>query len=118
MKRTSQGRPSAWPAAVRVGYAEYAVLALSRGDDDAGSHDGFCQHDRLEIRIDPTPAPARQRETLLHEILHAVAEQYALGLSDKAEERAVSVFAKGLMAVFRDNPKLAALLSGDGRWMR
>ena len=49
------------------------------------------------------------KDTLLHEILHGVWNEYNLQEGDD-EERTVSTMATGLTQVFLDNPKIGKLL--------
>ena len=51
----------------------------------------------------------RIRETLLHEIFHAIIAEI-LSTGDFPEERIVESLASGLWAVFRDNPSLLTYL--------
>lgn len=64
--------------------------------------------DLQKIWIDKTNAKGRQREVLLHEIIHAVDFLCAAGLS----ENQTHALASGIMAVLVDNPKAADFILG------
>ena len=67
---------------------------------------GECDSDKQVITIlDQQPLETEQ-DTLLHEVLHAVDD--AMGL--KMKEAQVKGAATGLLAVLKDNPRLAAYL--------
>jgi hypothetical protein len=73
-------------------------------DDDRDS--GECDFSGCEIRVDPTEAEPMQRDTLLHEVIHAVED--AMGL--KVTEHRVALLATGLLQVLRHNPNFVAYL--------
>lgn len=66
------------PTTIKVGAVEYTVHWDEEGwknRPDDGRLDGewaSTHHDTLAIYIKPTLAPAQQRSTLLHEILHTL----------------------------------------------
>lgn len=70
--------------------------------------------ERIEIRGDRPVAMTR--DTLLHEVLHAVlaisGTRAMVDLEREDEEKIVSGLAPALLHVLRDNPKLAAFLLG------
>lgn len=74
---------------------------------------GECSPTKLEIRIKPNLAESQKRETLWHEVKHAVNE--LAGLSDGAKEESfVKRGAPLELDVLRRNPELLEyLLRGD-----
>lgn len=52
------------------------------------------------------------RDTLLHEVLHAIAHIAGLDIGQEAEERAVRTLASGLIGVFNANPAFADWVVG------
>lgn len=62
---------------------------------------------RQLIYIADEQTPVEEADTVLHELLHAIARVGNLGLSMDLEERAVTVLASGLIGVFQDNPDFA-----------
>ncbi len=67
---------------------------------------GVCQSDDNIIIIDPTSARMVQKETLLHEAMHAMWNQTALDgiYSDEQEEQVVFTLTPRIVALLRDNP--------------
>ena len=79
-------------------------------DEDAGD----CDSDGLTIRINTLElADGNHRDTLLHEVVHAVLFERAVNLTTKQEEDVARNLGTGLLAVLRDNPELIEYLT-DG----
>ena len=104
--------PAGLPSMVRIGPADYKIVAwsphLSSGDYSRhGEHSSTLREVRVcfEGRGD-----AASGETLLHEILHGVWYQWALK-DDDDEERCVTALAHGLAAALRDNPDVFAWIA-------
>lgn len=100
------------PKKVRVGGFDYSV----RYGNIARLHDGepylgITNNDALSIVVDPDYPIDTQRETLIHEILHAAFFAFSLrklffeGDRDK-EEDAVSAISRALLCIIKDNPGL------------
>lgn len=106
------------PARVRVGPHVYRVVVdearIRQFEHDQGgkSHKGYTDRWTCEIVLDPRQAPCQLRETLWHEIKHAVA---SLSRFDQDEEEdMIARMAPWELLVLRDNPTLVAfLLEGD-----
>jgi len=107
------------PTSVRIGPYRYTVkVDLSRIKELEKESDsdlyGITTHGHLEIVLHPDVADTVLRETLLHEVLHAVL--YVTGtsdrLSDKAEEHLIRSLSPALFALLRDNPDLVQYLTG------
>lgn len=73
---------------------------------------GLCDGDLGYIHIDPVACSTvcAERDTVLHEALHAVFRQQGREYT-KAEERFVTALAPGLLAVIRHNPRLIRYLT-------
>lgn len=95
----------ALPATLRVGPFVYAVVraAVVRADDDTRLH-GQINFQTLVIRVSAGLAPMQERETLLHEAIHAIDHAARIGLTEKQ----VSRLSMGLLAALLDNPALRA----------
>ena len=92
---------------VRVLGKVYSVLWGHKFDEMIlGDH---CQKS-LQVRIGSGMAPDEERETLMHELTHAVENQLGLDLKEE-QVRQLSV---GMFAVFRDNPKLVSYMFKRG----
>lgn len=110
------------PTSVKVGYATYAIEWLDddewyvqRQDDDWG---GVTIHEemRILIRVAERRAEDSMRETLLHEITHAVWAVRALNQyptpedMNNLEEYIIHSQTGGLLGALSDNPGVVAYL--------
>lgn len=94
------------PDAIKCGAFVYRVRHKKRlCSSDHDRLKGQARHNDLEIRLDKGMRFPHQRETLLHEVLHAVDVDRGLELS----EDAVHQLSVGLAAVLLDNPDLTRL---------
>lgn len=91
------------PAEVEVLGQTFTVKHETPSDDGAGE----CHSDKNLIRVNPAHGVPAQRDTLLHEITHAISDAMALNLS----ERAVRLMATGMLCVLRSNPDLINYLT-------
>lgn len=99
------------PSTIKIIAQKYEVKKMPEVEKRQGDFLGLCRNSELEIFVDDRWKDQIQANTLLHEILHAVAHQMGkFGLDDKSEEKAVETMANGICAVMRDNPKLFPLL--------
>lgn len=69
---------------------------------------GTTYHAKLNINVNPTSALDHQRDTLLHEVIHALEVEGQLKMS----ERQVCGIATLLLAALRQNPALVKFLLG------
>jgi hypothetical protein len=74
---------------------------------------GHTNHRNLRIMIDPDQAPSQQRDTMLHEALHAVFEVAAVQFSSEKEESCIRSLTPALLDLLRRNPKLVRFLLDD-----
>lgn len=91
---------------VRIGGIDFTILRMPRLLSD--TDELLCgQIDNLAslIRINSDISQDMQNITLLHEILHGIAQHALLELGDD-EETIIDVFARGLYQVHKDNPGL------------
>jgi hypothetical protein len=70
---------------------------------------GETRYGKLQLAIDPGNPLHRVRETVLHETMHAVDDEYGLGL----EEAIVDRLSRALYATLRANPDLVKFILGD-----
>jgi hypothetical protein len=106
------------PKSVRVGPFDFGIVvdksAITEEEADQRSPlYGSTDKKKARIVLHPQNAECVQRETLLHEVLHAVncvsAIDADMGTED--EERFVRRTAPVLLSVLRDNPHLVAYLT-------
>lgn len=103
-------KPAELPDVVKVGYLDYALIAFSVRHAAEAQLYGQCAHQTCEIRIDFSHAPRVNAQTLLHELLHAVATVYNRA-PDADEETTVTTLSNGLAGVWRDNPGVFAWIA-------
>jgi hypothetical protein len=76
---------------------------------------GITSHGDLEIALQPDCAEMVIRETLLHEVLHALFYNTGLTerLSEKMEEQVIRSLSPALFDLLRRNPALLPYWTGD-----
>ena len=74
---------------------------------DAGS----VQYDRHLIILQDRQHPRDLMDTLVHELLHVIANDYGLFEDEDHEERVVSAMASGLIQILVRNPHLIPYLT-------
>ena len=96
------------PRRVLVKVVMYTVT--SRNKYDLEDIHGYCDFDAKEIFVCPH-APNR-RETLLHEVLHAIFYEYKIKRSDRTwhAEATIDPLASALIEVMDANPKFTAYI--------
>lgn len=106
------------PKAVQVGPHRYK-LQIGRDAIAKASHAdgatlmGWTDKAAHRIAVDPDQSLSSQRDTVLHECLHAIAESVHIGLTPDDEEALVRRLAPALLDLLRRNPKLTAWLTGE-----
>lgn len=98
------------PATVRVGPLRYRVVRdAQRLPLD---HWGMTDKARQVVALSPDQSEQRTRLTLLHEILHTLADITNLdGIDPGVEERLVTQLAPALLDLLRENPALVSYLT-------
>ena len=61
---------------------------------------GLCEAVKQKISIDHDLPPDEERDTILHEVFHAIEDAMGIDMAD----RNIRCLATGMYAVFRDNP--------------
>lgn len=107
------------PKSVRVGPYRYTVKVDADRIKELEKESnvdlyGITTHGILEIVLQPDVADTVLRETLLHEVLHAVLFNTGISdrMTDKAEEHLVRALSPALFSLLRDNPDLVQYLTG------
>lgn len=72
---------------------------------------GLTEHAEHRIRIEDTMPQSREREVLLHEVLHQMFMQSGLPLSHEEEEAVVRFFGGALIHHLDQNPKFWRYIS-------
>jgi hypothetical protein len=69
-------------------------------------HWGRCTYGKILISYDPNQHATQLKDTILHEVIHAV--EYSMQLD--MDEKQVHAMSTGILAVLLDNPKFAEWL--------
>lgn len=101
------------PYRIKIGPHRYKVIGDAKAERHL-DHDRLAECDtaRAEIRVRPGQAPTQERDSVLHEVLHACWDQTALRDHD-IEEQVVSSLAPILLGVIRDNAEFMRWLADD-----
>jgi Zn-dependent peptidase ImmA (M78 family) len=114
------------PTKVKIGTQSWTVIERSSNMDDALSSSayGYTLVRSSTIIIDADAPPSRKRQTLLHELLHAI--RYSMGNStipatsddeskttDAWEHYFIGIYEEGVLAILRDNPPVTAYLLSE-----
>lgn len=95
---------------IKVGPAIYTVRKAHVPDSNQNGQFGSCDNIAKEIDIRVGMQPEQELQTLMHELLHAVINEYALrqavGMEPDEEEVIVDLMALGLTQAFSASPQL------------
>lgn len=98
------------PRSVKIGAHRFAINDKLNEDGPLGR----TKHTEQVIEIRPAQGASSLRDTLLHEVLHAVCDvaglEYLMGIETSDEERLIRLLTPWVLGVIRDNPKLLAYL--------
>lgn len=107
MSSTTSG--TEMPRLVLVGPHVYQLRFVSGlMHEDGTALLGQCLTDQLRIELEEDQPESLLRETVLHELVHAIAAQYSINEDGKEEEEWASALGVGMLAVLRHNPQLTA----------
>lgn len=108
---------SARPKKIKLASQTWKIVWVPEPwEDDAGDVVlGECCTIRMEIRVCTSRPLAAQKETLLHELIHAIFSTFGLtvparGKAFDREEEVVSFLAEPMLMLMQQNPKLVAWL--------
>ena len=87
---------------IKIGHLKYEVIHEDRPVADNQLCRGTISWRDLEIALDTTLKPPVLLQTLLHEVTHAIDDQYNLGLT----ENQIDNLASGWAQVLIDNPEI------------
>jgi hypothetical protein len=101
------------PQFVMVNPHSFELKVVPRLSTDAGVC-GLCGEDDQRIAIDDDLGDTVEKETVLHELMHAIWHFTHLDkkYTDEDEEAVAWTMAPRLLALLRDNPELVAYLVG------
>lgn len=93
------------PDKIRIGGVEYEVKHVENLREGNQILYGQISYEDCEIRLSTTDGDGHQFRciTLIHEILHGIADHANLDIKKADTEKIIDTFAKGLYAVLQDN---------------
>lgn len=98
------------PLHIRVGAIEYRVVEWSFSESNKADRYGECDFENRVIRVRETLNDDDKARILLHEVFHAAWDMG--GLEEHcAEEKAVTVLANQVTAIWRDNPDFVRFMN-------
>lgn len=92
------------PETIRIGGVDYSVVITDSLNDGMKVLCGQVDYQKSTIRIHSSDEHQFQCVTVLHEVLHAIAQQRGFELG-KNEEKIIDGFAYGIYQVLQDNGK-------------
>ena len=107
--RTKENLP---PKKIKIGPLSYQVIRVKELRNDNGTR-LYGEHrpsDQI-IYLDEDLSLEREKEVVLHELLHAIWCQYHLPKDN--EEQYIDCIGNGLATIFTDNPKLRRYLDAS-----
>lgn len=97
------------PVSVTIGPFEYSIIY---GPIEEGKNWGNVSANKQTIWIDNSGTAMKTSVVLLHEILHALVEEYDALAGKETEEMAVNLLSVTLITMFRVNPKVTKFIMG------
>jgi hypothetical protein len=96
------------PERVKIISKRFTIHYVEEGHEGLGGEDnkGMCDSLNQDIFVEEGMKFDTQKETILHETLHAISDEMGLNLT----EEQVDGGAKGILAVLMDNPSFAKFI--------
>lgn len=128
-KATKTNKPLPVPTRIKIGAQDWTVIERSATDDGIISDDsyGYTLQKTNVIVLDKNCPPSRKRQTLFHELFHAIRfSNGSSGIKPNTEDILpdqvigtwehyfIAMYEDTMLSVLRENPKLTEyLLSND-----
>ncbi len=96
-----------FPTKIRIGLFDYEIVDWNPVTAVAAHRYGECSTQERVIRVSRLHGHRQSGETLLHEIMHAIFNEWYIKDEDN-EERTVGTMSLGLASTWRDNPEVFA----------
>ena len=105
------------PDKVKVGAFWYGIRVASKEEEEllkAKGRQAECDYVKLEITLSPILTGMSQRESLLHEILHANCRDRFMPGDTTSNEVDIYLTSMGLFQIMVDNPEVVRFIAGLG----
>lgn len=127
---TTKAKPKQMPTHVKIGAQDWTIIERSAIDDGIISDDsyGYTLQKTNVIVIDKNCPPSRKRQTLFHELFHAVRfSNGSSGIKPNTEDVLpneliatwehyfIAMYEDTMLSVLRENPKLTEYLLANDR---
>lgn len=108
------------PKKIQIGSQIWTVELRNRKQDNTLTEDsfGYTMHRENLIIIDATASLSRQKQTLVHELFHAIRFTFGNPVTPKKsddvdlwEHYFIAMYEEGFLLVLRDNPALITYLT-------
>lgn len=127
---TATKKPVAMPTHIKIGAQDWVIVERSAADDGLISDDsyGYTLNKTNVIVLDKNCPPSRKRQTLFHELFHAI--RFSNGSSgikpdmdsiqpDEViptwEHYFIAMYEDTMLSILRENPKLTEYLLANDR---
>ena len=101
------------PNRIRVGYRNYRIefpeISLELEPEQLGQ----CDTTSEKILVAGSLTPEKQANVLLHEVLHAIWNEYKILDDNDIEEKTVTCLANGLCLLIQENPETIKWIIGN-----
>ena len=94
---------------IKIGHQVYTLVPNDENLMDMGLL-GVCYKNKSRIEYTANVPPDILADTVIHETLHAIVDNYLFDAAQAGEEEIVTQLAHGIVQVMRDNPKFFAEL--------
>ena len=101
------------PKLVKIGGQSWRLRKRLRDDGTEGFTYGRTTVRFSLIEINRRASIGNRRDTVTHEVLHALLSCFPHGMEEEAEEKFVASLSPHLLALLRDNPQLIKFLTAD-----
>ena len=98
------------PTRVKIGASMWTVAVVKDLSDASGDLYGRSSPRSVSIEMSASQDGQQMRDTLLHEVMHAICSNIPLFKNSQQEERVLRALAPWLLAVLRENNALTNYL--------
>jgi len=90
---------------IKIGYKEYQIIKQPEIEEVTGTYYGTTKINEERITISTKYSQKIQNQTLIHELLHCIADKYDLPIINN-DEHSIQLLAVGIYEAIIDNPHI------------